>query len=175
MRKEVANMPAASRSFYRVTWLLLLIAALLTVLFPLLDIAGTARTGLPSDHAAAYRTLAGHSFPGIQPTGPTRYIRQLEYGYALHELTFALLFLVLVAIPVRTGQRWAWLACWLILIATVGYTITFAHYSTKTFAYSLVPDIAIPVLLLMQAPRFWKQNAGVTPAGQPAHPEVHPS
>jgi hypothetical protein len=132
-------MPAAISTFYRVTWLLLLIVALFTVLFPLLDIVGTARGGLPSDHTAAYRALAGHNFPGIRPTGPTRYIRQLEYGYALHELTFALFFLVIVAIPVRAGQRWAWLACWLILISAIGYTLTFAHYSSKTLAYSLVP------------------------------------
>ena len=148
-------MPTAMRPFYRVTWLLLLILALFTVLFPVLDLVGTARTGLPSDHTAAYRALAGHGFPGLQPAGPARYIRQLEYGYALHELTFALFFLVLVAIPVRTGQRWAWLACWLILIATVGYTLTFARYSGKTLTYSLIPDVAIPVLLLAQAPRFW--------------------
>jgi hypothetical protein len=161
-------MPAVMRLYYRVTWLLLLIVALFSVLFPLLDIVGTARSGLPSDHTAAYRALAGHGFPGIQPTGPTRYIRQLEFGYALHELTFALFFLILVAIPVRTGQRWSWLACWLTLIATIGYTVTFAHYSGKTLAYSLIPDIAIPVLLLAQAPRFWKpghpsRQASVTP------------
>src|SRR5919201_201925 len=106
----ITNMPAGMRPWYRVTWVLLLILALLTVRFPLLDIIGTARSGLPSDHTAAYRALAGHSFPGVQPTGPTRYIRQLEYGYALHELAFALFFLAIVAIPFRNGQRWAWLA-----------------------------------------------------------------
>jgi hypothetical protein len=137
--------------------LLLLLLALLTVLFPVLDIIGTARSGMPADHTAAYQSLAGRPFPGIQPAGPTRYIRQLEYGYALHELTFALFFVILVAIPLRTGQRWAWLACWLILIATIGYTLTIAHYSGKTLAYSLIPAIAIPLLLLAEAPRFWKR------------------
>lgn len=116
---------------------------------------------LDGDYVRAMRR-AGHGFPGIQSAGPARYIRQLEYGYALHELTFALLFLVLVAFPVRTGQRWAWLACRLILIATVGYTLTFAHYSGKTLAYSLIPDIAIPVFLLAQAPRFWTPKARAT-------------
>jgi hypothetical protein len=162
------TMPARIRRIDRVTWLLLLIAALFTVLFPLLDLAGTARSGLPSDHTAAYRALAGHAFPGVQPAGPTRYIHQLEYGYALHELTFALFFLVIVAIPVRTGQRWAWLTCWLILIATIGYTITFAHYSGKTLAYSLIPDIAIPILLLAQARRFRESTASApAPSRQP--------
>lgn len=147
-------MTARMGTWYRATWILLLILALFTVLFPLLDLIGIVRTGLPSDHAAAYRSLTGHSFPGVQAAGPARYIRQLEYGYALHELTFALFFLVIVAIPLRAGQRWAWLTCWLTLIATVGYTVTFARYSSKTLSYSLVPDLALPLLLLAQAPRF---------------------
>lgn len=157
-------MPAAMRPWYRVTWLLLLILALFTVVFPLLDIAGTARSGMPSDHTAAYRALAGTGFPGIQPAGPTRYIRRLEYGYALHELAFALLFAVIVAIPLRTGQRWAWLACWPSLIATIGYTVTLARFRTPTLTYSLIPDVAIPVLLLAQAPRFWGRDAQAVPA-----------
>jgi hypothetical protein len=34
----------------------------------------------------------------IRP-GVAKYVTQLEYGYALHELTFAVLFLPIVAIP----------------------------------------------------------------------------
>jgi hypothetical protein len=152
-------MSVRMRPWYLVTWILLLLIAVLMILFPLLDLAGIQRTGLPSDHAAAYQALAGQAFPGVESTGPTRYIRQLELGYALHELTFALFFLVIVAIPFRAGQRWAWWACWISLIATVGYTITFARYSPNTLVYSLVPDVAIPVLLLAQLPRFHGRGA----------------
>jgi len=31
----------------------------------------------------------------------------LEPGYALHERVFGIVFLVIVAIPVRRGRRWA--------------------------------------------------------------------
>jgi hypothetical protein len=141
--------------WYRVTWLLLALLALLTVLFPLLDVSGILRSGIPSDHAAAFRTLAGQDFASIRTTGVGRYIQQLEYGYALHELTFGLFFLVIVLIPFRAGQRWAWWACWIALIATLGYSLTFAHYDATTLAYSLVPVVGIPVLLIAQAPRFW--------------------
>ena len=40
---------------------------------------------------------------------------------------------------------------------TVGYTITFAWFSS-TLAYSLVPDVAIPILLVTIAPRFFKRS-----------------
>lgn len=91
---------------YGVTWLLLLLA-LFPVVFPLLDMAGIMRSGIPSDHAAAYRALTGQDFGSAQSSGPGRYIQQLESGHALHELTFGLLFLVIVAIPLRIGERWA--------------------------------------------------------------------
>jgi hypothetical protein len=149
--------------WHRVTWLLLLVLALLPVVFPLLDVAGTLRAGIPSDHAAAFRALAGQDFAAVQSTGPARYIRQLELGYAIHELAFGLFFLVIVAIPFRTGQRWAWWACWIVMLANVGYSVTFAHYSSTTLAYSLVPDVGIPVLLLAQAPRFFGPNRTLAP------------
>jgi hypothetical protein len=62
--------------------------------------------------------------------------------------------LVIVLIPFRGGAFWAWWASWIPLLAFVGYTITFARYASPTFAYSLVPDIALPLLLLAQLPRF---------------------
>lgn len=145
--------------WYLATWLLLVVLAVLTILFPVLDLVGITRSGLPSDHEAAYRALAGQAFPGVHASGVARYIRQLELGYALHELTFALFFLVIVAIPFRGGRRWAWWACWISLIATVGYAVTFARYSSTTLAYSLVPVVGIPLLLLAQAPRFFGNRA----------------
>lgn len=144
-------MPKSRRD--QVTWLLLLLLAVLSVVFPLLDLTGIARSGIPSDHSTAYRTLAGQAFS--LSGGPSQYIRQLEVGYALHELTFALFFLVIVAIPLRTGQRWAWWACWISEIANLGYLFTFAHFSSTTLVYALIPAVGVPILLLAQAPRFW--------------------
>ncbi len=144
--------------WYLATWLLLVLLALFPVLFSVLDLAGIARSGIPSDHLDAYRALAGQAF-GSASSGPESYIKHLEIGYALHELTFGLFFLVIVAIPLRLGQRWAWWACWIAMISTVGYSFTFAQFSPRTLAYSLVPDIGIPLLLLAQAPRFWASLA----------------
>ena len=83
-RGRVANLPENAamdmNPWYRSTWLLLTLLALLTVVFPVLDVAGILRTGIPSDHAAAFRTLAGQDFADIRSTGVARYLQQLEYG-----------------------------------------------------------------------------------------------
>src|SRR5260370_37787056 len=134
-----------------IPWILLLVLAALLVAFPFLALSGILRRGIPTDHAPAYQALAGHAFPSGQSASPALYIRQLEYGYALHELTFGLLFLVIVAIPLRAGQRWGWWACWISLIAYVGYTATVARLSPTTLASSLVPPIGRPSLLVVQA------------------------
>lgn len=66
---------------------------------------GTHAHGLPSDHTSAFASLAGTSFVDAQATahGTARYISTLEYGYALHELTFGLLFLAVVISRVPAG------------------------------------------------------------------------
>jgi|SRR5579872_3412983 len=142
-----------------VAWLLLAIISAVLLVFPLLDVAGILKMGIPSDHTTAFRALSGEDFTAFQSTGPAAYVRQLEYAYALHELTFGLFFLVIVLVPLHRGDRWAWWSCWIVLIAYVGYTITFAHYSSTTLVYSLVPDAAIPILLLVIAPHVLTKHA----------------
>jgi hypothetical protein len=73
-----------------VAWLLLAIIAALLVFFPLLDVAGILKTGIPADHSAAFRALTGEDFSAFQPTAPAAYVRQLEFAYAINELTFGL-------------------------------------------------------------------------------------
>jgi hypothetical protein len=79
----------------------------------------------------------------------------LEIGYAVHELVFGLLFLVIVAIPFRKGERWAWWANWIVLIADVGYSLTFGRFDPTLLGRSLIADIAVPILLLVQSRRFF--------------------
>jgi hypothetical protein len=89
------------------------------------------------------------------------YISNLEYGYALHELVFAILFLAVVLIPFRRRERWAWVACWATVIASVGYSLTFGIHSPTIMRYSLVADVGIPVLLLLAAPVFLRPSTAV--------------
>lgn len=138
---------------------LLLLLALLNVFGAASDLAAVASGNLPADHRATFTTLTGHSFAHTKAAAPgiASYISILERGYALHELTFAVLFIVLLAIPFRQRQRWAWWAAWLPMIANLGYTFTFGVHDHAILARSVITDIALPVLLLAHIPAFFSR------------------
>lgn len=73
----------------------------------------------------------------------------------MHELVFAILFLIIVAIAFRHGRRWAWWACWVPMAANLTYSLTFRRHDSKVLAYGLIADIALPVLLLIHVPAFF--------------------
>lgn len=134
------------------SWIGLILLGTFNLYAAIADLAAGA--GLPSDHAGTFTALTGQtwaSFKAAQP-GAAHYITLVERGYALHELVFATLFLIIVAIPLRAGQRWAWWACWAVLIAYLGYTFTFGIYDHAILARSLIGVIALPILLLAQIP-----------------------
>lgn len=101
--------------------------------------------GLPPDHARAFTNQAGASYTAVKQAAPgvARYITNLEYGYALHELAFALLFLAVVLVPFHRRERWAWAVCWATVIASVGYSLTFGTHDATVMRYRLVTDIGI--------------------------------
>jgi hypothetical protein len=90
-----------------VAWVLLLLLALFPVLASILDLVNVSANGIPSDHRAAFAAVAGMDWSAARAAaaGVTRYASLLETGYALHELVFGLLFLIIVAIPFRRGER----------------------------------------------------------------------
>lgn len=145
----------------RASWIGLILLGAFNVYAAVADLAATAGTGLPSDHTGTFAAVAGRtwaSFKAAQP-GAANYVTLLERGYALHELVFAILFLLIVVIPLRAGQRWAWWACWTVLIAYLGYTFTFGVHDSTILARSLIGVIALPVLLLAQMPALARRRA----------------
>jgi hypothetical protein len=124
------------------------------------DLVSLASHNLPADHQGTFTKLTGGPFSQVKTAHPgiASYITVAERGYALHELTFALLFIVLIAIPFRRRQRWAWWAAWLPMIANLGYTFTFGVHDHTILARSLVADIALPVLLIAHIPAFFGPN-----------------
>jgi hypothetical protein len=157
--KRATREPLHARQprYLLVAWILLLLLGALFLFASLSDLVADARVGLPSDHLEAFRAVTGMVWSHAQQSSPkfTQYITLLEIAYAVHELVFALLFLIIVAIPFRQRARWAWWACWVPMLANLTYTLTFAHYSSTTLVYSLVADIALPVLLLLHVPAFF--------------------
>ncbi|WP_426507309.1 hypothetical protein ACPPVO_54070 [Dactylosporangium sp. McL0621] len=120
------------------------------------DLIADARTGLPVDHTATFTAVTATSWSTAQHTDPgvTGYVTLLERGYALHELVFAFLFLIIVAVPFRRRQPWAWWACWIPTIANAGYTLSFGAHDTTILYRSLIALIGLPLLLLVHIPAF---------------------
>lgn len=134
------------------------------------DLATAAGHNLPADHRGTFTSLAGRSYAHATAATPgiASYINVLERGYALHELTFAVLFIVLIAIPFRRRQRWAWWAAWLPMIANLGYTFTFGAHDPAILTRSLIADIALPVLLLAHIPAFFTRRGTSTSVTDPS-------
>lgn len=143
--------------YLRVAWVLLLVLSAFPVAASMADLVGIGKTGLPADHGAAFTSVAGATWTAAKAASPgvASYITVLEYGYAIHELVFGLLFFVIVAVPVRRGATWAWWACWTVLIADIGYSLTFGRYDPMLLRQSLIADISLPILLLVQVRRFF--------------------
>ncbi len=142
-----------------VAWILLLLGAFF-LFAAVSDLLADGRSGLPTDHMTAFSSVAGidWSRAKLASQGMTQYITLLEMTYAVHELDFGLLFLLIVAIPFRQRARWAWWACWVPMLANLAYTLTFGRFGGTTLIYSLIADVALPVLLL-HIPAFFGKAA----------------
>ena len=152
------SLPSQPRYLF-IAWILLLLLGALFLFGSLSDLLADARTGLPSDHMDAFHTITGVTWKSAKLSSPiTQYITSLEIAYAVHELVFGLLFLIIVAIPFRRRARWAWWACWIPMLANLTYTLTIGHCGTTTLIYSLIADIALPVLLLIHIPAFFGKS-----------------
>lgn len=145
---------------HRIGWIGLTVVGGFLLFAVAADLGSDARDGLPADHAGAFAALAGRSFATVRQADPgtARYVTTLEVGYALHELTFALLFLALVLKPLRLKRSWAWFACWAVMVANLGYTFTIGRHNPTILARSLVADIATPVFLLCCAPAVFARR-----------------
>jgi hypothetical protein len=150
------SLPPQPRSLL-VAWILLLLLGALFLFAALSDLVADGRFGLPTDHIATFSSVAGITWSSAQQAshGVAQYITLLETTYAVHELVFGLLFLIIVAIPFRRRARWAWWACWVPMLANLTYTFTFGSSGGTTLVYSLIADVALPLLLLLHIPAFF--------------------
>jgi hypothetical protein len=151
-----------------VAWALLLLLGAFFLFAALSDLAADARTGLPSDHTGPFGSITGMTWEAAKRSSPglTQYITLLEIAYAVHELVFGLLFLVIVAIPFRRGLRWAWWACWTPILANLTYSLTFGRHDSTLLARSLIADIGLPLLLLVHLPAFFGRPAAGAERGR---------
>jgi len=162
---SAATVPSVSNRsprWFTAAWILLALIGLFNVFASVNDFVATKNAGLPSDHTGTFGKLSGTTWAGFKAahSGAASYISLLERGYALHELTFAILFLA-IAIPFRARQRWAWWTCWALLIAYLGYVLTFGAHDSAILPRSLIGAIGLPVLLIVSAPAFFRRDRQV--------------
>src|SRR5689334_13947887 len=100
--------------YLTVGWVLLVLLGLFPFVAVASDLIADLTTGSPGDHQATFARLAGMTWASAQHATPgiANYVTLLEIGYAVHELVFAIFFLVIVVIPFRRGERWAWWTSW---------------------------------------------------------------
>jgi hypothetical protein len=149
-----AGHPGIATKTAKAAWGGLLILGAFPVIASIADLAADLRNRIPADHQSAFTALTGFrpaAASAAQP-GLSGYIHLLEIGYAVHELVFGVLFLAIVAIPLRRRQRWAWYASWAVLAADLTYTLTFGLHSTTILRQSLIADLATFALLTVIAP-----------------------
>ena len=154
------------RGSLTIAWALLLVLGAFYLFAPISDLAADARAGIPSDHGGTFATVAGVPWETARQTaaGPTRYVTLLEVAYAVHELVFGILFIIIVAIPFRQRQRWAWWAGWAPMLANITYSLTFGRHDAMILYRSLIADIALPILLLIHIPAFFRSAKVTAPA-----------
>jgi hypothetical protein len=145
----------------RLAWAALLALAAFPLIGATLDLVSDQHDGIPSDHTAAFHALSGMTVSQAKAAVPgiLSYAHQLEVGYAVHELVFGLLLIAVIAIPLRQRQRWAWFACWTILIADVTYAATFGSHDPAILRESLIGAIGMPALLLALIPSVFRRSA----------------
>src|SRR5215467_15131899 len=83
------------RLMHRIGWPGLTVVGAFLVFAAASDLRSDQSAGIPNDHAGTFNKLTGQSFAQVQQStsGVANYVTRLEVGYALHELTFAVLFL----------------------------------------------------------------------------------
>ncbi len=147
------SVPSQPR-YLLVAWILLLLLGVLFLFASLSDLLADVRTGLPSDHLEAFGAISGMTWSQAQVAAPgiTHFVTSLEIAYAVHELVFGVLFLLIVAIPFRQQARWA---CWVPVLTNLTYTFTIGNSGTTTLVYSPIADVALPALLLLHIPAFF--------------------
>ncbi len=149
--------PRSAPRYLTAAWVLMVLLGALFIFASLSDLNADRGVGIPTDHTGAFANIAGTPFETVKQSSPqiAKYITTLEVAYAVHELVFAILFIVILAIPFRKRMRWAWWACWAVMLANITYSLTFGRHDTTTLYRSLVAEFLLPILLLMHIPAFF--------------------
>jgi hypothetical protein len=135
---------------------LLALAGAFFVIGGAFDLLTDARGNLPSDHSGTFQAVAHMSWQHARLVSHplTRYVTGVEAAYSAFQLLFGLLLLVVVAIPLRRGERWAWWCGWLLIPGFAAFGAVYGqHDSGNLWAAIAAAVIAALALLVLRAQR----------------------
>ena len=121
----------------KVAFVVLLAAGAFFAIGGAFDLLTDARGNLPSDHSGTLQAVAHMSWHQARFVAHpiTRYITRAETAYSAFQLLFGLMLLLVVAIPLRRGERWAWWSCWLLVPGFAAFGAVYGqHDSGDLFA-----------------------------------------
>jgi hypothetical protein len=136
-----------------VAFVVLLAAGAFLAIGAAFDLVTDVRGNLPSDHSGTFQAVAHMSWERARlvahPT--TRYIIRAEAAYSAFQLLFGVLLLVIVAIPLRRGERWAWWCGWLLIPGFAAFGVVYgAHDSGNLSAAVAAAAIAALALIVLR-------------------------
>ncbi len=114
------------------------------------DLATDASGNLPDDHGATFKALTSLTWQQATAVAHpvTTYVTRAEAGYATYELLFGVLLLVVAAIPLRRGERWAWWCCWALVLAFTAFATLFGAHNTADLWAAIVAALLVALALI---------------------------
>jgi hypothetical protein len=139
----------------KVAFTLLLAAGVFFAIGGAFDLLTDARGNLPSDHSGTFRAVAHTSWQHARLVAHpiTRYVTRAETAYSAFQLLFGVLLLVVVAIPLRRGERWAWWCCWLLLPGFAAFGAVYGQHDSGNLSAAAVAAAVAVLALLVLRPR----------------------
>lgn len=128
------------------------------------DLATDAADKLPADHRATFQAVTSLTWQqaaaAAHPVTP--YVTRAEAGYAAYELLFGVLLLVVAAIPLRRGERWAWWCCWLLILAFAAFATLFGAHNSADLWAAIVAGLLFALALIALRPAGRVNEAAAT-------------
>ncbi|HEX2808911.1 MAG TPA: hypothetical protein VHN80_22325 [Kineosporiaceae bacterium] len=154
----------------RVAWAVLMVIGGIGLFAPIADLQGARTAGIAADHSAAFRSISGQSWSAgrLAEPGTARYVTALEHADAIHEAAFAVLFLLLIAIPLRRGERWAWWAAWAAVAVQAGYLATFGWHVPLLLIRGAGLLAVTAIALILLAPAVLRRSGDDRLSSRPA-------
>jgi hypothetical protein len=155
---ESGSQPRMGRRWLRprnVAFVVLVAAGAFFAIGGAFDLLTDSRGSLPSDHTGTFQAVAHMSWQHARFVAHpiTRYVTRAETAYSAFQLLFGVLLLVVVAIPLRRGERWAWWCCWLLIPGFAAFGGVYGQHDSGNLSAAVIAAVIAAAALIVFRPR----------------------